>query len=530
MTAKRSTDRHLEQKLRGPEPATEFRDATRPGAGSDRLFESGEVADYAGFVVSALRRRKVLAAGTFVSTLALAALALAAWPRTYYVEVKLLAQRNQVMTALSNPGRAIPWDADAPTRSAAETVLRRDNLVSLIKQTDLVNQWERTRSPAYRIRDGLNRLFRRRPTEAEKIDALVVQLERRMIVAADEGTVTIVIYWPDARLASQLVETAQQNFLEARQIAETSAITESISILERYAATLHKAINLTATELQESRARGARTLREAGSRAPRREASTPDPAGAAVGETSSEPNPDVDPELARVKTALEAKRQEVANLEDFRRRQLSELQARLAQWRTVYTDEHPSLLNLRQNIADLSHESPQLIALRAQENALEAEYERRVIMARVVAADAGVKAPSASPARRRGAVSPPRLPAVLRDLPGFGGETPDYATLRFRLELTQLANVLERIDGARIELATSQAAFKYRYTVIRPAQVPTDPIKPNVPAVLGASILGAVLLAIAAAVGRDIVGGRILHPWQIRRQLSVPVLVHLSKP
>ena len=51
----------------------------------------------------------------------------------------------------------------------------------------------------------------------------------------------------------------------------------------------------------------------------------------------------------------------------------------------------------------------------------------------------------------------------------------DFAAVRLRLELNQLESVLERTDGARIELAVSQAAFKYRYAVIRPAQVPRSP-------------------------------------------------------
>ena len=63
-------------------------------------------------------------------------------PRTYHVDAQLLAQRNTLMPALGNPGRTVPLEADVPTRAAAEAVLRRDNLLSLMKQTDLMNRWE----------------------------------------------------------------------------------------------------------------------------------------------------------------------------------------------------------------------------------------------------------------------------------------------------------------------------------------------------------------------------------------------------
>jgi len=52
------------------------------------------------------------------------------------------------------------------------------------------------------------------------------------------------------RTAFRLVEAAQQAFLEARQAAETSAISESIGILERYSQSLHGDVNRTLTELQ----------------------------------------------------------------------------------------------------------------------------------------------------------------------------------------------------------------------------------------------------------------------------------------
>ncbi len=79
-------------------------------------------------------------------------------PRTYHVDAQLLTQRNTVMPALGNPGRTVPTDANVPTRAAAETVLRHDNLLSLMKQTDLLNRWERDRSPVLRLKDWVVKL------------------------------------------------------------------------------------------------------------------------------------------------------------------------------------------------------------------------------------------------------------------------------------------------------------------------------------------------------------------------------------
>src|SRR5678816_1805861 len=92
------------------------------------LIDFDQVKNWVRFVLHAVRRRKLLAL-TVGATLA----ALSVMPRTYRVEATLLAQRNTVMPSLSNPNRRVPLEADSPTRAAAETVLRRDNLLSLMK-------------------------------------------------------------------------------------------------------------------------------------------------------------------------------------------------------------------------------------------------------------------------------------------------------------------------------------------------------------------------------------------------------------
>jgi hypothetical protein len=78
-------------------------------------------------------------------------------------------------------------------------------------------------------------------------------------------------------------------------------------------------------------------------------------------------------------------------------------------------------------------------------------------------------------------------------------------------------------------LATSRAAFKYRYTVVRPAQVPRRPSKPNVPAVLIAGVLGAFLLALAAPIGAELLGRELGEPGRMPREIgTVPLASGVS--
>jgi uncharacterized protein involved in exopolysaccharide biosynthesis len=496
----------------------------------EKLIDVRQLVDYAGFVLRSVRRHMRLALATVVLVLAATGATLAILPRTYHVETRLLAQRNAVMTALSNPNRAVPWDADAPTRAAAETVLRRDNLIALITQTDLIRHWKRTRAPILKVKDWLvSTASGHVLTPDEELDALIDMLEARMKVAAGpvgDGTVTIELDWPDAEMAYRLVQDAQQAFLEARQAAESAAIGESITILERYSSSLHQDINRTLSELQRTAPKGPRP-------AIRRNPRPRDlgPAVPTIAETLGMPQVggtfETDPELSKLKTTLSAKRTELARIEAERQRQVSEVQGKLAQLRTVYTPNHPSVLSAQQNLAAVSQESQQTMALAAEIEELQADYDRRV----ADATDAQIKSQLAPPSAPRApavAVAPaPQLTEPAAEPAAtdrFASPTSEFAALRLRSELNQLESILERTDSARIELAVSQAAFKYRYTVIRPAQVPRNPTFPRWKEMMVVGFIASLMLALVVVVGKDLLSDRILESWQIERRLNLPVL------
>jgi hypothetical protein len=523
-----------------------------PTPEDDRLVDVRQFIDYCHFVFGAIRRHAVLVTAVFGVVIALTATGLLVMPKTYHVQVKLLAQRNEVMTALSNPGRAVPWDADSPTRAAAETVLRRDNLISMIGITNLMEEWQRTRAPILRMKDAMYRIvLRRRPTPDEQLDSLVGYLESKMSVVAGpggDGTVTIDLDWPDAQMAFRLVEAAQHTFLEARQRAEAAAIGESIGILERYSATLHENISHTLSEIQKAQP----TQRPLPQLAPRAAARSAAIGAGAVPRSvvpALPPIPTValdaivsasgldDPEIPKLKAQLTAKRQELSTIEEARQRQLSELRAKLTQLSTIYTPAHPNVQAAQQNISALSHEPPQVVALKAEIDRLATDYQMRVDAVTELERDAQQRndaARHAAAEQQAKAAAVARAPEPTVAAAGTPAQTAipsaavntmnDFSAVQLRLELNQLESVLERTDGARIELAVSQAAFKYRYTVIKPAQVPRFPVKPNAALVLAAGFIAGLMLAIAAAVGKDLLSNRILEEWQIERQLGLPVL------
>jgi len=470
------------------------------------LIDYRQVREGALFVRGSLRRHRLLFASVLVGMMLATFLAVRLLPRTYHVESKLLAQPNRVMAALGNPHRAVPWDADAPTHLASETVLRRDNLVSLIKQTQLLAHWERTRIPLLRFKDLLFGLLAGPMTDEDKLDSMVGTLEKKLWVAAGDGTVTIAIDWPDAQMAYQLVEAAQQNFLEERHVTEVSAINEAISILETHASQTQVAIEDAIGGVQKV-AEGQRQAPAARRVAPRARLSS------AIEMPAQE--------LAQLQFLIRSKRRAIADLEEFRSRRLTELQSELAEQKVIYSPSHPAVSDLQQRIMSLQQDSPQIAVLRKEEEALISQYSARGgrDAANFVENTPGARAAAEAVSSALGG-----SPQSFQDDPAMV-----VARDQLRIATAKYHDLVMRIDAARIELDTARAAFKFRYSVVTPAQAPKKPVSPNVPMLLAAGTVASVGLAFFLVVLLDLWRGRFLETFQVERKLGLKVLAEVRR-
>ncbi|MCI0573648.1 MAG: hypothetical protein L0Y66_23160, partial [Myxococcaceae bacterium] len=294
--------------------------------------------------------------------------------------------------------------------------------------------------------------------------------------------ITIRIDWPNPEQAYHLVEAAQQNFLEARHVQEITALGEVISTLQVRVASQREQLESTMEEVRRELSRGSPSVR-----------------AATLRPTEN------DEELMRLKSALDAKERALLDLEEMRRRRLAELQTQLAQMRGVYSEEFPGIVNLRQEIAAMSGESPQIAALRAEEVKLREDYR--------VAAGRRQQAAAA------GTASPPRPVDSAR-------MEEDESVREARFQYQQM---LDRLIAAQVDFDTARSAFKHRYKVIWPALTPKAPVSPNPSKILGMGILGALLLALLAAAAPDVLSGLILQRWQLERALGLPILARVRR-
>lgn len=463
--------------------------------GGSALLDLSLQRDLLLFSVRAVHRHRRATLGAFATILAAAVLALLILPRTYYAETKLLAQRNVVLPVLGNPGRKLPTEADTPTRLASEAILNHKNLRAIVTATGLVQHWQTHRSVSARLRDAVNGWFSAPPTEEQRIDALVWLLNRRMWVNVGEGTVTIGITWYDPDMAYRILTAAQQSFLEERHTEELALISESIVILEQHAADVHTEIKATLDSMARAResVSGGPTSRRV-------------PTMPAV----ARPGPS-----AAVLARHDVVRRAIADLEQFRGRRVAELQATLADQRNSFGPAHPQIASTEQMIGALTTDSPQLVQLREEEQALGERLRQMGVGATDRPTSAGGDPLIALAALR--SLERLRVDSLM-------GEKQQYERARLRISIQSYQEMLQRLESARIELQTTQAAFKYKYGVLIPAQTPTAPVTPRPGRVLGGGLVLALLAGVFVAVALDVAGGRALERWQVERLLGLPVL------
>jgi uncharacterized protein involved in exopolysaccharide biosynthesis len=474
--------------------------STSPDHDGEALFNIAFARDLIAFAIGAVRRRRRIVLATFTGTLAMAMLALVFLPRSYEASVKLLAERNLVLPVLSNPRRNLPREEDTPTRLANEAILNRSNLVAIVNAAGLAKQWSLSRPLAGRIKDRVTTLVFGPPKPEAITDALVGMLSRRLWVATTDGTVTIGVTWPDRNMTYRIVQSAQENFFEDRHAEELALISESISILEQHASDVNQDIRSSLDSMSRVRA----SLPGVDAR----------PFVASIRRAAPAPA------VMTAQSRLEAVRRTIIDLEQFRSRRLAELQATLADQRNAFGSAHPAIENTQQMIRALGTDSPQLVQLRREEE------ELRVSLAQMGADASGPSAGSNT--------DPVMAMAALRGLERLQrdsvlNERLQYARSRLKMAVSSYEDLLSRIDAARIELETAGAAFKFKYGVISPAELPRSAVSPRPSRVLVGGFVLAIFLSVFVAVGLDIAAGRVQERWQVSRSIGLPVLAEVPR-
>jgi len=485
--------------------------------GDEQFFDTALLKSLLSFATGAIRRHRLVVAVVFGVVVVATILAILFLPRTYYTETKLIAQRNAVMTVRADQN----WDA---LRGVSETVLSHDNIVTMVRQTDLVKNWNARRPPITKLKDAVMRMIRGDLSQEAQAQGLAWMVADRLHMSISEGAIHIEIYWPEPETAAKLVEATQQNFLEARHDAEIQSLVELVSIDEGHGAELLEKVRIAAEQVKAARQQRLSELDAA-------------QAGAAPPTPSSSAAPAIprrvivrtrvpDAALADLRSHLEEKRKRLKELEDERRRKRLEAQNRLGELKGKFTEEYPEVRRQQAMVVALSEATQEEKTMSADIDEIEDQIDRHT---ESTSPGAALGFNGLAAAGGGGQATDPIPPEVRRLLQDTSDDKDPVLGAQLRSVTNEYASLLDQIAKERRELDKAQAAFKYRYRVVLPVETPTKPIKPKISAVVAAGLIAGLALGLLAAIAAEIRSGRIRARWQVER-LKLPVLAELGYP
>ncbi len=488
-----------------------------PGAGADQNQPGLNPIDLMWFALAAARRHwklsVLVALGVAIPGIVIAR----AVPAVYDSSSKIYASRNALLTTELAAGRRTQEDDQKATRGLTETVYKHDNLVSIVREAKLVETWPKTRTWPLRLKDQLQEALLGPLSHEDQERIMLRTLQNSLYVGPEEtGSIRFRAEWRDPHIAYTLVMLAERNFLQARRTEELAAITRATTLLEEELRRTDSLIEPAVREVQTTLAKLRDKLpKEAGSPRPVAQ-QAPNP-----GQPALRPGPSA-ASLKRpveITSKLEEIRREQRELLEPWQRRAAEARFQLAELRATYGPEHPLVRAQEAKVKTASEEPLELSELKSREASLMASLT-------AVALEEGETAASLQRRIRPSLPSGPHATSAaeaelesLRAMIEREIEDPELSAARIRLEgITRKSQELRsRLDSASMELATAQAGFKYRYSVIEPPELVSKPIKPNRPRLYLMVLAAAILLGLLTGGIRDLLGGRVLESWQIRR-------------
>jgi uncharacterized protein involved in exopolysaccharide biosynthesis len=433
------------------------------------LFAPGELREVNDRIAGAVRRHSHLALTIFLLIIGGTAVAISLLPRSYHVEARLLA-----LPPEGSPGaaRQSSTDLSGLIDGAAQVVVSNERLRTIIRDYALIDEWEANRGPLLRARDRALEVFHLAPSAdpIRRERRMLLSLTKKLTVQVKGAEVVIAFDWPNPATAASVVGALQRKLIEVRREAELTPLERKLASLQASSAQGERRMDdLTArvTTMIQKKRRGARAASVRALQAEGRFRRLPDPA------------------LAAARLELISRRKEIAEIEDARRKRLSELTATLSEQRATLGPGNAALLDSEEKIRELQADGAQLQVLKSEEQERLAAYIRAGGRETELSADA-----------------PAVWPLELKE----DDPTILFEKARIAREDAALGRLRTETEEARDAVAAARATFASRYTILSPPEIPEDPVFPNVPLLVFASMVAGAIAAVICAIARDVLG------------------------
>ena len=427
-------------------------------------------------------------------------------PRSYEVEARVLVQRTQAITG-GQQQQLSPDDMHNIAREYEEQVMAQDNIIAIVRQKNLVARWDDGRQPHRRLLDKINaKLGKPAHSDDEKFDALVGKIRSSLKVWVEATTVTMKLDWSEPEQARDIVDAAVKNFLEARFQSEVGVIPERVKIFEGAVAQAHKDLEIAAQEYL-------RQQKLANPKEAIRNILIPTlPQGVPVGP---------EPEDPATRARLDGIRQNIATLQDGKIRRTQELQQKLAEDQRTLADGHPQIIADKQQIEASKADSGELARYKQEERDILNDLAAKQKAAIAAAAEANKNKPLVKT----------QMPAILAPEPlPTAGATKSLADaeVQFGTIKQKYTDYTSQLEAVRLEMKTQEAAFRTRYKVTHPAEIPAGPKRPVGLIAIIIGVLSTIAAVLAVAALADRFSGIFFEPREVRDRLGLPVFATFS--
>jgi uncharacterized protein involved in exopolysaccharide biosynthesis len=454
------------------------------------------------------KRRKGLSFVVMMICGALTVLGAIFAPRSYEVESRVLVQRTANLTG-AQAQYVSPEEMRNLAREYEEQVMARDNILAIVKQKNLVSRWDDMRQPHRRLIDKINRkLGKPAPSDDEKYDALVTNIEHRMKVWVDATTVTVRLEWSEPLAARDIVDAAVKNFLDARFQSEVGVIPARLKIQEGFVAQAHKDLESAATELVR--------LQKANDPTKKVNLIIPQlPQG-----VNEKPAPiDADPAL---KAKLDTVRGQIQQAQQAKLQRLAELNQQLIEKQQTLAPGHPEVIGLKQTIAATeASQSPGVAGLKQQEQEILNEMAQQQKAAQA-------KANEPRPVPRAIAVPAPAPAAPPEIIAASAPKSVQDAQVRFDTVTATYQTLVKQLQELQVQMQEQEAQYKNRYKITHPAEAPAGPKRPVALIAIAIGILATIASVLMVAALADRFSGIFFEPRDVRDRLGLPVFATFS--
>jgi len=389
-------------------------------------------------------------------------------PRSWQGETRLLVRKGtSVMSAVTDPRRAVVPGFDQPAQAAVELALSRSALEYIVREAQLVEHFKAHRPAVMHWADRARRAVAGPIAPADEEDALIGLLQARLQVSSGEEVVRMKVQWWDAQGVELILTHALRAYLAERRRFDIESLEESQRILVSAVDAMRVQMTEQVVAFQRARSQviGGRSV-------------------------VVERRPPTSAQLGQLRDRLTERRKYREELEQQRRARLAGLEVQLAQQVETLGPSHPDRMVTERAIAGLGNDDDAIRRARVEESRLTDDY-----LAAGGSLDIIGDGIAAGEPVDLAALRPDDDPTVIAA----------RAELRIRVDGYQ--DLTMRLENARLELETAHAALPFRYVVTQPPERPRKPLAPNVMLiVLGGLITGVgagVLLAIALRVRAD---------------------------